>query len=176
MFTLHQRLSLLFALALPLHAGLAAAQSTQGQRSDCSTSEHRQFDFWVGNWSVSAGGGEAGTNDVTLILGKCVIQEHWTGKGGGTGQSFNFYNRADGQWHQLWVDDAGFVLELAGRYVAGKMILSGETVGKDGKRVLQRLTFFDNHSDGTVRQLWESSTDQGQTWQVTFDGMYRKQQ
>jgi hypothetical protein len=38
---------------------------------------------------------------------------------------------------------------------------------------MQRLTFF-NNPDGTVRQLWESSNDEGKTWQVAFDGLYRK--
>jgi len=27
---------------------------------------------------------------------------------------------------------------------------------------------------GRVRQLWESSADDGRTWQVVFDGMYAK--
>ncbi len=174
MFRLHHRPTLPLSLALLLGLGSAAAQTPQNRRPDCSGPEHRQFDFWVGNWNVTVGGKQAGTNDVTLILGKCVVQEHWVGAKGLTGQSFNFYNRDDGRWHQLWVDDVGSALDLAGNYADGKMVLSGTTAGKDGKQVLQRITWFDNRVEGTVRQLWESSNDNGQTWQVAFDGVYRK--
>ena len=38
---------------------------------------------------------------------------------------------------------------------------------------LNRITWTPN-KDGTVRQLWEASTDQGKTWQVAFDGLYRR--
>ena len=35
----------------------------------------------------------------------------------------------------------------------------------------QKLTFFPIHRD-TVRQLFETSTDSGRTWQPGFDGRY----
>ena len=28
--------------------------------------------------------------------------------------------------------------------------------------------------DGTVRQLWETSSDKGTSWATAFDGLYRK--
>jgi hypothetical protein len=28
--------------------------------------------------------------------------------------------------------------------------------------------------EGSVQQLWETSSDGGKTWQVTFDGRYRR--
>jgi hypothetical protein len=103
-----------------------------------------------------------------------VIHEHWTGAKGGTGQSFNFYDRARGQWRQVWIDNSGNVLDLAGSYADGKMAYAGASAGAPGGGpVRHKLTFFDN-SDGTVRQLWESSRDKGATWSVVFDGLYRK--
>ena len=39
---------------------------------------------------------------------------------------------------------------------------------------MQRITWSKN-ADGTVRQLWESSTDGGTTWTVAFDGTYAAQ-
>lgn len=129
MFKLHHgdRLILVLTLALPPHS--TTAQSQASRRPDCSAPEHRQFDFWVGDWNVTSGGQQGGTNDITLILGKCVIQEHWVGAKGLTGQSYNFYDREDGQWHQLWVDDAGSALDLAGHFSGGKMILAGTKGG-----------------------------------------------
>ncbi|MFQ5512310.1 MAG: hypothetical protein ACE5EO_10730 [Candidatus Krumholzibacteriia bacterium] len=33
----------------------------------CSAPEYRQFDFWIGEWSVEAKGKPAGTNKVTAM-------------------------------------------------------------------------------------------------------------
>jgi hypothetical protein len=139
----------------------------------CDSAEFRQFDFWVGNWNVMVQGNQAGTNDITLEESSCVIHEHWTGARGGTGQSFNFYDRTVGKWHQFWVDNSGNYLHLTGTYTENKLELTGSAAGPNGKPQSQRLTFFKN-ADGTVRQLWETSDDGAKTWQVAFDGLYRK--
>lgn len=153
----------LLALAAP-----AAAQSPP----KCDSSDHRAFDFWIGDWAVTSGGKDAGTNSITLEESACVLHEHWIGSAGGTGQSFNFFDRQIGKWRQFWIDNSGTPLELAGSYQDGKMMLVGTTPAKQGP-VHQKITFFKN-ADGTVRQLWESSPDGGKTWSVAFDGLYRK--
>jgi hypothetical protein len=129
----------------------------------CDTPQYRQFDFWVGDWTVTSGGRPAGTNHVTLEEAGCLVHEHWTGARGGTGQSFNFFDRTDSLWHQVWVSSSGTVLFLSGKYSDGRLAYTAQG---------QRLTFFHN-ADGTVRQLWESSSD-GKQWSTVFDGMYVK--
>jgi hypothetical protein len=163
-------------LALLLAGSAAAAPIARAQGTPpvgCPDAEARQFDFWVGNWNVTVGGKQAGTNEVTLEESRCVIHEHWAGSRGGTGQSFNFYDRTIGKWHQFWVDNAGNYLHLTGTYADGRLVLTGVAPGADGKPADQRLTFF-NNPDGSVRQFWETSADHGATWQVAFDGLYRK--
>src|SRR5262245_16207650 len=134
--------------------------------------EYRQFDFWIGEWDVQAGGQQAGTNSVQLILGKCVVFENWTGARGMNGKSFNVYNVAKGKWQQTWVDDRGVVLELTGEFKDNAMRLAGEVV-RNGQKTLHKLTFFPLEG-GRVRQLWESSQDDGKTWSTVFDGLYIK--
>lgn len=135
------------------------------------TPEHRQFDFWIGEWDVQTGGQQAGTNSIQRILDGCVLFENWTSARGGTGKSFNFYNAAKRKWQQTWVDSTGSVLELIGEYKDEKIQFFGETLQPDGSKTLQRLTFF-NLSPERVRQFWEQSTDNGKTWTVAFDGTY----
>ena len=150
-----------------------AAQTDSAQAFGCSGPTQRQFDFWVGSWNVTAQGRQAGINDVTVEEGGCVLHEHWTGSRGGTGQSFNVYDQAIGKWHQFWVDNQGNYLHLTGSYGDSRLVLEGTGAGPDRKPQRHRLTFFQN-ADGSVRQLWETSGDDGRSWQVAFDGLYRK--
>src|SRR5215813_11784227 len=135
--------------------------------------EYRQFDFWIGEWDVEAGGKPAGTNSVRLILGDCVIFENWKGAGGMTGKSFNIYNAAIGKWQQTWVDSSGNALELYGEFKDGAMRMVGEKPAPNGGKIIDKLTFFPLEG-GRVRQLWESSKDDGRTWDVVFDGLYTR--
>ena len=38
----------------------------------CDTPQYRQFDFWVGDWTVTSGDQPAGTNHVTLEEAGCM--------------------------------------------------------------------------------------------------------
>jgi hypothetical protein len=55
------------------------------------------------------------------------------------------------------------------------MVMTGEAPSskKPGVTALQRVTWTPS-SDGTVRQLWESSEDGGTTWTTVFDGRYSR--
>jgi hypothetical protein len=135
---------------------------------------HRQFDFWIGDWTVTSPTGDpAGTSSVQLILGGCTVVESWTPAGAGVaGKSFNFYDRSDKKWHQTWVDDRGQFNHYVGGLVDGKMVIVADT-GAPGKPGLARMT-FSRRNDREVRQLGESSGDGGKSWTVSFDLVYHK--
>ena len=168
-----------------LVAMLAAGIGAQAQQPTppakrpppCMSEQHRQFDFWVGEWDVSDPAGKpAGRSRIESRLGRCVVHEHWFGSGGSVGESFNIYNAASGNWEQFWVDNGGNRLYLKGGLRAGSMVLEGvqdTPDAKTGVRQRERITWTPN-ADGSVRQLWETSTDDGKRWAVSFDGLYRK--
>jgi hypothetical protein len=161
------RLSLLpFALL----ASLASAAP------NCADPPHRQFDFWVGDWTVnrSDNGKYAGQNRIDAVLDGCALHEQWTGGGGVRGNSYNAYDAKRGVWHQTWVDSTGDLLVLEGRFVDGKMVLEGQQKGADGKPLLNRITWTPL-AGGKVRQRWETSRD-GKAWSVSFDGIYSKRE
>lgn len=152
----------------------AASSPSPNPQAPCRAPEYRQFDFWVGDWDVfNAKGARAGRNVVTREFGGCVLQEHWTGAGpiGQTGSSFNTWSPGSRRWHQSWVDSTGGLLLLDGELAAGKMVLSGDVAQPGGGTVRHRITWSEQ-PEGTVRQLWESSSDQGQSWKTVFDGTY----
>ena len=141
--------------------------------ASCESPEYRQFDFWVGTWDVrTPQGGFAGTNTITREHAGCVIVEHWTGAKGMTGTSLNFYIPATRRWQQTWVDSSGTVTELTGELRSGAMVLSGRAKGASDN-VVSRITWTPA-PDGSVRQLWEQSKDDGKSWVTAFDGRYRK--
>lgn len=144
-------------------------------RYPCKTDpKKREFDFWVGTWEVSNGGKQAGENDIQLILGDCILFENWTSKGPYTGKSFNYYDTAEDHWRQIWVDDYGGVIEFTGQVRDGTMYYTAITHDPaDGSTTEHKLTFSQN-DDGSVRQLWEQSTDGGETWNTVWDGHYVK--
>jgi hypothetical protein len=149
----------------------ARAEPRPDAPGPCTTPEHRQFDFWLGKWEVhTADGKRAGANTIRLMLGGCVLQEHWRGARGHQGTSYNIYDASRRRWHQTWVDDQGLLLELDGAYADGRMVLSGETVDSAGRTMRQRIT-WERMEGGKVRQRWDASSD-GVKWESQFDGIY----
>ena len=166
---------LFLALCLPL--GLAAQQDAPAEppAGPCDAAEYRQFDFWIGDWNVTAKDQPAGTNAIHPVHGGCALQENWQGAGAGgiSGSSFNIFDRASGKWHQTWVDASGTLLQLDGGLVGGSMVLTGSRPAATGGIALHRISWTPNE-DGSVRQLWEASQDEGASWNVLFDGLYVK--
>jgi hypothetical protein len=160
-----------------LFAAPGQAQSNASGPLPCTAPPYRQFDFWAGNWNVyDTTGTLIGTNRVEKVYGGCVLQENWVGLGPQhqTGSSFNTWNPGTRKWYQTWVDDSGGFLLLSGEFKDGAMVLTGDMETRRG-HLWHRITWnqVDNDAD-QVRQFWETSTDQGQTWTPAFLGIYRR--
>ena len=138
--------------------------------------EFSQFDFWVGDWRVvDPSGTFQGTNRIEKTQGGCVLVENWTGAGGTTGMSMNFYDASAGQWVQVWISP-GLQLEIRGGLQDGSMVLTGYVYYiQSGDRRPFRGTWTPMEG-GVVRQHFEESSDDGQTWTTWFDGRYHRQE
>ena len=150
--------------------------SAQNQQP-CSTEAYRQFDFWVGDWTVYKTGTDtlAGHNSVRRILNSCVIEENWTSASGWQGKSFNTYNPVDSTWNQVWADQSGATYHFSGRRTGNVVQLSGETITLKGEHLLFGLAFHYDPEKDTVRQVWKMSKNEGENWTVIFDGTYVKE-
>jgi hypothetical protein len=147
-------IGLLIALTSVGSSGVCTVAQVADPCSDVERAH--EFDFWIGEWEVFSDGKLAGTNSIRPILDGCVLQEMWSGAQGGAGSSLNFYNPRLDRWQQ-----------------EGRMVLQGDSVSQSGEAIRNRITWTPN-SDGTVRQLWEVSKDEGESWQTAFDGLYKK--
>lgn len=138
--------------------------------------EHRQFDFWIGTWEVhGTDGGIVGHSWIEPVSDGCGLSERWEGARGSRGVSYNAWDPGSRQWRQFWVGNtSGDVLYLEGGIVDGSMVLHGvRPSAASGQPQLQRISWTPN-VDGSVRQHWQTSDDDGASWTTAFDGLYRR--
>ena len=140
----------------------------------CCTPEHRQFDFWLGEWAVyDTIGNRAGENILISMQDSCLIQENWKGAKGGTGTSYNYYDKTENTWNQLWIDNAGSVLKLTGNMKGNVMVLVSDPVKTDSTSYINRIT-WEPFEDGSVVQTWDAIDESGRLLKRLFKGIYFK--
>lgn len=165
----------LFAVALA--ATGAHAQKPPGPNPCAEDPHFREFDFWLGTWKVTsrATGTLAGENVIRAIESGCAVEERWTGKGGSTGTSLNYYNPLTGRWRQVWVAAGAYSLDISGGLNdEGQMVLEGTIhYYRRGTSLPFRGTWTPN-ADGSVRQHFEQIDPQSGEWADWFDGLYER--
>ncbi|MGH8129944.1 MAG: hypothetical protein ACRES3_03710 [Steroidobacteraceae bacterium] len=135
----------------------------------------REFDFWIGDWEVhTADGALAGHNRITSAERGCLLLENWTSVTGGTGMSINYLDRATGEWVQTWIAEGGSQIVIRGGPTGEGMKLVGTIhyVGNGTTAPFRGL--WTPLPDGRVRQYFEQSSDDGETWSPWFEGFYRR--
>lgn len=149
--------------------------SAQEEReSPCLTAPaFHQFDWWLGNWVVYEDDEVVGIDTVIASLNSCVVEEKWKRNDGLMGKSFNTYNPATRKWQQIWVDNRGNTFFFLGEYKKGEMTFEGSNY-LDGKVVLFKLTYYYRRAEKTVRKLWQVSKDNGKTWEINYDLLFKK--
>jgi hypothetical protein len=162
---------------------LLLATSTSAQQPappSCTSAEHKQLDFWVGDWDLTWPGAKAGemahgSNSIKRILDGCVVQESFSAGDSGhlRGTSVSMYDAAAHKWKQTWVDNEGGYLDFVGGMAGGEMFFQREAVKRDGSKFLQRM-IWRNVTAGEFDWSWESSNDGGKSWQVQWPIHYKR--
>ena len=143
-------------------------------KCQCCSESHQEFDFWVGNWVVrDTLGNKVGENLISKVEANCAVMENWTGVGGTTGMSMNYFDPYDSTWNQLWIDNQGNVLKLKGTFDSGKMLLKSELIKGDAQEFYNQIVWSLN-ADGTVTQLWETRDVNGKRLNTLFKGVYSR--
>lgn len=140
-----------------------------------------QFDFWCGSWVVThvddAGVAWEGSNEVAAIEDGKVVEERFSLVAGDgelfTGRSHSVPVPGRG-WCQTWVDNAGSYLDFVGGWNGSQMVLERQTT-REGAAIRQRMLWYDITPDAFTWD-WQSSTDDGQSWQLNWRLAYRRAQ
>ena len=137
--------------------------------------EARQFDFWLGDWEVrGADGTLLGHDTITQAEGGCAILEQWDGSGGSMGRSMSFYLPSREQWRTVWTGSSGNLIDMTGGLVDGEMVMEGTIEYVLQNRVVAIRGRWSRSEGGRVRQRIEEFNLAGQSWDLWFDGFFRR--
>jgi hypothetical protein len=137
--------------------------------------EAAQFDFWLGRWEVRGANGQLlGYNTVIRDDGGCGIKEDWDGNPGSSGTSMAFYLPSRGQWRQVWIGSGGTHIDMTGNLVDGEMRMEGTIEYLDQEQVIAFRATWSVGAGGQVRQRMEQFDLVSQSWELWFDGFYRR--
>ena len=166
-------LSIRILLFVLFSAASSVFLSAQLPKSDCTVPEHRQFDFWLGDWDVFETDSvtKAAHVRVEHALDGCAVRELYEDGTGMKGESLSAYDAARKTWHQTWMTNHGQILMIEGVMQGDAMVLSGTYRDANGKQALARGT-WKPVSNG-VRETAVTSTDGGRTWNSWFDLIFR---
>lgn len=111
--------------------------------SPCAGGASRDFDFWIGSWSVVNDAGDAlGTDRVESILDGCAVFEQWTSVTGSRVRTLSAWDADLGIWRQTWVSARPIGdIRMAGAFQGGTMDMRGERVSPGGFSILDHYTW-----------------------------------
>ena len=145
---------------------LAKASSKQ------TPSRYRQLDFMIGNWQVRDPQGKLlGHSRIYKEERGFLLTEKWTAVDGSTGTGITYIDPKNQLWQQTFVGMFGGVIDVRGTFADGELRMNGDNALPTRDVSLVR-SVTRPLSDGSFRFLMEKSSDNGQTWDRTFDGQY----
>ncbi|QMU64636.1 MAG: hypothetical protein GKR88_10275 [Flavobacteriaceae bacterium] len=149
--------------------------SQKSTKNPCDAEVYAQFNFWAGSWNVyNTDDKLIGTNRVVKLQNNCLLQENWESKTSASkGTSYNYYNRPDKTWNQIWVDNSGYSLRLKGVFIDGKMVLKSDPVKNKNGTYYHQIT-WSKKKDGSVHQIWTHIGTDGNIVKELFRGIYKK--
>jgi hypothetical protein len=154
---------------------LPFAQASSTAAKPCGAPEYRQLDFWVGEWRVfeASDNSPVGSSKIEIVMEQCGIKENFdapqTGAADYVGTSYSSYDRKDGKWHQMYIDNSGSVGLYTGGPDGNDMTFTCPAKAGATQKMIYR-----RQADGSVRQIGTLSTDGGKTWQAGYDYVYRR--
>jgi hypothetical protein len=153
---------------------LMQSEAFSQKPSPCSSAEALQFDFWIGEWELTYNDTVHATNVIHKQMGNCVIEENFEDPSNTySGKSWSVYSPQLKKWQQTWVDNSGAYLDFTGEFKNDKMQLNREFINPKGKKIMQRMIFY-NISKDQLDWNWESSNDNGITWVVNWKIHYQR--
>lgn len=122
-------------------------------QTPCVSGASRQFDFWLGEWTVYSLAGTAIANSrIQTALDGCAVLEFWLPWAGLPGRSLNGYDADAGVWRQTWVTANGRPFRMSGNLGDdGVMRLTGTRLATNGWHWIDTYTWTEVDADHVVQ-------------------------
>ena len=177
----------LIVVLVVLLAGVTVVTGKNGDGPVCAAKEHRQFDFWLGDWKIrqkllKADGtwfeADAQTS-VRSALDGCALVEHWSGDvlffwegmkspESMKGLSVRAYDPKSKSWTINWMDTRALRFgEHVGVFSNGKGEFFRTVRNPDGKETTTRITFSNITKSSVHWDLAVASPDR-ESWQTVW--------
>jgi hypothetical protein len=139
------------------------------------------FDFWLGDWDAVWFEKDSlkayGENHLTREFNGYVIHEdfkiHSGNSAGFVGGSWSMYDKNKQKWFQTWVDNSGSYMTFEAKLEGPNRIFERSTINKKGIAVIQRMV-FKNITKNSFTWDWESSVDNGKSWNMNWQIFYTR--
>jgi len=159
-------------------AGASQVTASADPGASCMAKpEHRQFDFFAGEWTAYDGENErTGKNSVVIGQGGCALFEYWKPDaldGGDGGTSLSFFDPLTGLWRQIWTSPEAQV-HIAGKLIDGEMRMEGEIFHHETDRRANYRAKWTLQPDGSVLQESEEFDADNDAWIDTGVSVYRR--
>jgi hypothetical protein len=156
-----------------LHVQPAAEVETTSCMAGGRSEASRQLDFWHGRWRVRENGKLLGVSKVTSDLSGCLTEESFdTGKGFES-VSFAYYDLVEQRWYRTYTDSEGERVELRGEVGAAGTVMTATEPAPENGTMLVRVTLTAVSAD-VVHQVWETSQDDGTSWDEELRLVYER--
>ncbi|HZO23010.1 MAG TPA: hypothetical protein VFB37_10960 [Steroidobacteraceae bacterium] len=165
----------------PLMSASAAPLEQSTAPATCDSAQHRQMDFWIGDWQVFDAQTRqlVGFDQVDKQYEGCVVRERLTfltdmyrRPGISVRLAGIAINRFDGEsWLQMWADNQWGAIVLRGRAIGGGKM---EFVSIVPSRERDVKLVYEPQSDGTLRILQYVSPAGRGKWTQYGDLEYRR--
>lgn len=145
-----------------------AGEKRAGPAAGILPAASRQFDFFLGSWTVIgddtfAGGGEVSTYG---LGGGIAVLQSLESNDGYELSAVAVYHPQDRIWNYVSLDSDALHIDVSGGQRSGRMVLEGIMTGPDDAPGTKARLTFDRPNDREVTQTLEVSVDDGATWTV----------
>lgn len=113
------------------------------------------------------------TDSITTNDRGCTLIEKWRDASGNEGLSVFMYQPAQQSWLRNTLIRSSVVLAFEGRMADGSISMTATQYLPSGLPELHRIRFTPK-TDGTIEEVWLTSTDLGKSWETRFDEVFTR--
>lgn len=169
------------ALQAEVQASRAMVQNggVDAQRpSGCTDAEHRQFDFWLGEWDIAPTGNAMVVGEATISSRDqgCVMLEEFRPFQGGHGTGLFGYDSVRHKWRQSFLDSNGTYATAEGEFqnnIMSFLITEPPPPSRFPPDMPRRIN-FQRIDSNTVRQWGERLDPSTHSWVQFLDLTYHR--